>query len=186
MQIILSQDSRQMVIDRAVAVLERGGIVVYPSDTVYGLAVDATNPEAIAKLNKLKNRKLGQRYSFNFGTIGMVKEFCNMTETQESILKNYLPGPYTFIINEEISVRIPKDNIITEIAKAFEKPVTATSANVTGKAPATSTKNLDAKIYLAADLIIEKPDFVASEPSTIVDISTANHKVLREGAFKFP
>jgi len=175
-----------MVIDRAVAILARGGILVYPSDTVYGLAVDATNSSAIDKINKLKNRRDDQKYSFNFSDIEMIKKFSNITPEQEKILRKYLPGPYTFVLTEDVAVRIPRNNIIVDIARAFGKPITATSANVTGKSPAISTKNLDPKIYLASDLIIETPDFKPSSPSTIVDISSPDHKVTRQGAFKFP
>lgn len=186
MQLVLSEESKSMVIDRAVAILARGGILVYPSDTVYGLAVDATNSSAVLKIDKLKNRRADQKYSFNFSDLEMIKKFCNITSDQERILKKYLPGPYTFILTKDIAVRIPKNNIITDIAKVFGKPITATSANITGKSPATSTKNMDAKIYLASDLIIEKTDFEANNPSTIVDISTQDYKVIRQGAFKFP
>jgi len=186
MQIVLSQESKHMVIDRAVAILARGGIIVYPADTVYGLAVDATNSSAIEKIDKLKNRRPDQKYSFNFSDIEMIKKFSEITPEQETILKKYLPGPYTFIVSEDVAVRIPKNSIITDIARAFGKPVTATSANVTGKSPATSTRNLDPKIYLASDLIIETPDFEPSPPSTIVDISSDEQRIVRQGAFKFP
>lgn len=186
MQIILSEENKGNIVSKAVNVLGKGGIVVYPSDTVYGLAVDATNQSAILKLDKLKNRRLDQKFSFNFSDIEMVKKFCDITEIQENILKRYLPGPFTFIISPDVSVRIPKGTIITNIVKVYGKPVTATSANITGKKPATSTKSLDAKIYLAADLIIEDIDFEANEPSTIVDISSNDHKVLRQGVFKYP
>lgn len=186
MQIILSRESEASVVEKAVTVLGKGGIVVYPSDTVYGLAVDATNQSAILNLAKLKNRRVDQKFSFNFSDLDMVKKFCEISDYQEKTVSKYLPGPYTFVINKDISIRIPKDNIITKIVRSFGKPVTATSANITGKSPATSTRNLDAKIYLAADLIIEAPDFVGSAPSTVVDITSEEARVLRQGSFKFP
>lgn len=175
-----------MVIDRAVTILARGGIIVYPSDTVYGLAVDATNSNALEKIDKLKNRRADQKYSYNFSDIEMIKKFSEVTLEQERVLKKYLPGSFTFILSEDVAVRIPRNNIITDIAKAFGKPITATSANITGKSPATSTRNLDPKIYLASDLIIEMPDFKPSSPSTIVDISSPDYKIIRQGTFKFP
>lgn len=185
MQIVLSDQSEHLVIDKSVNALEKGGIVVYPSDTVYGIAVDATSQEAVAKLDKLKNRRADLKYSYNFADIEMIEQYHDLEDYQKEILKKYLPGSFTFILSPNFSVRIVKDNIITKITKAFGKPTTGTSANISGKAPATSIKNLDAKIYLAADILIEKPDFEFHKPSTLVDISTKDFKILREGDLPF-
>jgi len=174
-----------MIVEKAISVLEKGGIIVYPSDTVYGIAVDGTNPGALRRLDKLKHRRSDQKYSYNFASIEMVKKFFQLSEDQEKTLEKYLPGPFTFIISPEISVRIPKDSIITEITSAYGKPTTATSANITGKPPSGSIKTLDAKIYLAADLIIEDPDLEPKKPSTVVDISKVPYKILREGELPF-
>ncbi len=186
MQIILSEDTRRAVIEKAVNALKKGGMVVYPADTVYGIAVDATNAAAIQKLDVLKSRKSGQKYSSNFSDIEMVKEFCEVSKSQEKILNKYLPGPFTFILSENVSVRIPKNSIIVEIVKQFGKPVTATSANISGKPPAISIKSLDAKIYLAADLLIELTDFEPKLPSAVVDISKEPPEVIRQGELHFP
>jgi L-threonylcarbamoyladenylate synthase len=185
-QIILSDSTRKQVVEKAISVLQKGGIVVYPSDTVYGMAVDATNSSAIHKLDQLKGRRLDQKYSYNFSDLKMIEKFCDVSDRQREILKKYLPGAYTFVLSEDNSVRIPKGSIILEIVRAFGKPTTATSANLTGKSPATSIKNLDPKIYLAADLIIEREDFVSSQPSTVVDISQDKPVILRSGGLPFP
>lgn len=185
MQITLDERTKGSIIEKAVNVLSRGGIIVYPSDTVYGIAVDATDAQAVLSLDRLKGRRNDQKYSYNFSDVEMIKKFHEISDDQEKILKKYLPGPYTFILSPDLSVRIPKDCVITEIVKALGKPVTATSANRTGNQPAGSTRTLDAKIYLAADLIIEYPEFEPRKPSTIVDISKTPYKILREGEAKF-
>jgi L-threonylcarbamoyladenylate synthase len=186
MQIILSPDNYKKIIDKAVSVLNSGGMVVYPSDTVYGIAVDGTNSVAIQKLEELKGRHADQKFSYNFSDLGMVKRFTEISAKQEEILKKYLPGRYTFILSDEISVRIPEDSIIVDITKAFGKPTTATSANLTGNPPATRIKGLDVKIYLKADLIIELPEFDPKKPSTVVDISTDEPHIIRQGELPFP
>ena len=186
MLITLSEKSKKIIIERSVAALEKGGIVVYPSDTVYGIAVDATDPEAIKKLDLLKDRKLDQKYSFNFSSLEMIKKFSHLEKFQENIITKYLPGPYTFVISDELSVRVPQNSIITEIVKALGKPVTGTSANVTGKQPATNLKNLDPRIYLAADIIIDDLDFKPQKPSTVVDIRQKEAKTIRLGELPFP
>jgi L-threonylcarbamoyladenylate synthase len=184
-QIVLDEKSKGSIVEKAVAALKKGGIVVYPSDTVYGIAVDATNIQAKSKLDHLKGRRLDQKYSYNFSNIDMIKKYHELSDDQEKILRKYLPGPFTFILSSDISVRIPKNCIITEIAQAYGKPVTATSANRTGEQPAGSTKSLNAKIYLAADLIIEDPLLEPHKPSTLVDISNKPYRVLREGELPF-
>lgn len=185
MQIILTADNYKKILDKAISVLEKGGMVVYPSDTVYGIAVDGTNGEAIKKLEDLKGRRSDQKFSFNFSDIDMIEKYLKPNENQTRILKKYLPGPFTFVLQDDVSVRIPKDSIIVQITKAFGKPTTATSANLTGNNPATSIKALDAKIYLKADLIIEDPTFEPHQPSTVVDIKNDEAKVLREGELPF-
>ena len=186
MQIVLTPENHKKIVDKAISVLEKGGMVVYPSDTVYGIAVDGTNGEAIKKLEDIKGRRSDQKFSFNFSDFDMVKKYLELKEFQEKILKKYLPGPFTFVISDDVSVRIPDDSIIVDITKAFGKPTTATSANLTGGSPATSIKNLHAKIYLKADLIIENPEFEPKPPSTVVDIREEESKVLRRGQLPFP
>lgn len=186
MQIILNEKNFPLILEKSINALKKGGIVVYPSDTVYGIAVDATNINAVKLLDDLKNRRPDQKYSYNFSNIEMVKKYADVNEDIELILKKYLPGPFTFIIEKDISVRIPKKSIITEICKHYGKPLTATSANKTGHKPATSIKNLDAKIYLKADVIIEDPGFTAKTTSTIVDLTVNPPKLIREGELPFP
>jgi L-threonylcarbamoyladenylate synthase len=186
MQIILNEENHKKVVDKAIDVLSKGGMVVYPSDTVYGIAVDGTSGEAIHHLEELKGRRPDQKFSFNFSDMDMVNKYLTLPEKQKKILQNYLPGPYTFVIADDVSIRIPTESIIVDITRAFGKPTTATSANLTGGSPATSIKNLHAKIYLKAELLIEKPDFVPQKPSTVVDLRGDEPKVLRKGELPFP
>lgn len=181
MQITLNEQNKGLVINKAVASLEKGGIIVYPSDTVYGIAVDALNQTAVQAITELKGRRPDQKFSYNFSNIEMIEKFVEINEKQKEILKKYLPGPFTFIIKDEVAVRIPKNSIITAITEAYGKPTTATSANLTGMPTITSIKSLDAKIYLAADLIIEDIEFNGAKPSTVVDLRSEPFRVIRQG-----
>lgn len=184
-QITLNEQNKGIIVNKAVAALEKGGIVVYPSDTVYGIAVDAMNQGAIDRVIDLKGRRPDQRFSYNFSDIYMIEKYLEISDEQREILKKYLPGAFTFIVREDVSVRIPKNSIITDITRAYGKPTTATSANLTGMPNITSIKSLDVKIYLAADLIIEDVDFVGAQPSTVVDITSKPYKILRQGELPF-
>jgi L-threonylcarbamoyladenylate synthase len=185
MQIVLNTQNKPKIIEKAINILSKGGIIVYPSDTVYGLAADATNPVAVDKIEKLKGSGPEKKFSSNFSAIRMIEDYHNLTDEEKAILEKYLPGPFTFILEDELSVRIPKNSIITEIIGHYGKPTTATSANLTGEQPVDSIKTLNARIYLAADLIIEDPGFVASAPSTLVDLRSKPYKTLRQGKLPF-
>ena len=185
MQITLTEQNKGLIVNKAVTALERGGIIVYPSDTVYGIAVDALNKTAVEGLVELKGRRADQKFSYNFADIDMIEQFVEIDEKQKKILKKYFPGPFTFIVKDNVSVRVPKNSIITNITEAFGKPTTATSANLTGMPTITSIRSLDAKIYLAADLIIEDVNFEGAKPSTIVDLTKEPYKIIRQGELPF-
>jgi len=185
MQIILSPQNKPKIIEKALEILAKGGLVVYPSDTVYGLAADATNPLAVDKIEKIKGRGPDKKFSWNFSDIEMIKKYHELSDKQLQVLEKYLPGPFTFILEDNLSVRIPQNSIITEITGHYGRPTTATSANLTGEQPVDSIKTLNAKIYLAADLIIEDPEFSGDLPSTLVDLRGEPYKVLRQGNLPF-
>ncbi len=185
MQIVLNTQNKPKIIEKSMDILAKGGIIVYPSDTVYGIAADATNPLAVEKVENIKSRGSEKKFSSNFSDIQMIEKYHDLTDDERRILEKYLPGPFTFILEDDLSVRIPKDSIITEITGHYGKPTTATSANITGEQPVDSIRTLNVKIYLAADLIIENPDFVASAPSTLVDLRSKPYKVLRQGSLPF-
>jgi len=192
MQIILSEDTRRAVIEKAVNALKKGGMVVYPADTVYGIAVDATNAAAIQKLDVLKSRKSGQKYSSNFSDIEMVKEFCEVSKSQEKILNKYLPGPFTFILERKTSnsvarevalrsnsvgVRIPNCKF-TEIVRRAKIPFVTTSVNISGKKYATSIKDIEREIFDRVDIIIEN-GVLNRRPSILLDYRESIPKIIK-------
>lgn len=175
-------------LDKILAVLQSGGVIALPTDTTYGLAADATNHIAVKKVFDIKGRSPEKQLSWFFAGLEMVKNYCQLTHSQLSIINSYLPGPYTFIVPSKkpratIAVRITAHPITQKIVGAFDKPLTATSANLSGQ-PAARTvdevKNLD------ADLIVDGGTLPKSLPSTVVDLTQNPPKILRQGAGQFP
>ena len=134
------------VVITALEVLKNGGLIIAPSDTVYGLLVDATNEKAVEKLIQFKDRPAGKAISVFVNNFPMMKTYIHMGPKEESILKELLPGPFTVILkskrktsrlleseNGTLGVRIPNYPFINRLLQEYKKPVTATSANLAGR-----------------------------------------------------
>lgn len=181
----LNKINRKKIIAKAVRVLENGGIIMYASDTSYGLAVDYSNKTAIQSLDMLKKRDK-PFYSINFSNFDQISEFYALKDFQADVLYRYLPGEFTFVImSNKPACRVPKGSIITDIVEKLGRPVTATSANHTGDVPAFQVSDLDPEFIKKIDLVIDESKLAETLPSTIIDISKEKPRVLRQGKAKF-
>lgn len=185
-------------IDKILQVLRNGGLVIAPSDTVYGLLVDATNELAVKKLIQFKNRPPGKAISVFVNDFSMMKKYVEVTSKQESTLKELLPGPFTVILQSKnkvskllesekgtLGVRIPQYQLINKLIDEFGKPVTATSANMSGKSPHYQLDTFFSKLpkskKLLIDLVIDAGKLPHNKPSTVIDLTSSTIKTLRQG-----
>jgi len=172
--------------------LKKGEIVVYPTDTIYGLGADIFNEEAVKKVYEVKNRPLSMPLSISLSSIDEIGEYAIMNEMAEKVANSFMPGPITIILkkrecvpdivaSDKIGIRVPDCEIAREIAGNIK--ITATSANVHGgKEPCTveeAKKQLGEKVALYID-----GGRLPGIPSTIVDLSEGKIKILREGEIK--
>lgn len=181
--------------------LKKGGLVVYPTETVYGAGVDATNQKAVAKLLEYKARPAGKPLSIAVADKKMASEYVEVNKTAENIYANFLPGPITVVstgrhrvadgVESEkgtLGVRIPDYELIREVVKNLGKPVTATSANASYKKRpyriADILDNLSEKQKNLIDLIVDVGELPRNEPSTVVDTTLDDAVVLRQGDFR--
>ena len=205
MQIIkLSKTNQQEIILKAIAVLKKDGIIIYPTETCYGVGVDATNSEAVKKLLTYKERPTGKAISVAVSDEQMAQKYVKVNETARNLYKNFLPGPITVISNIKrsqkiatgiaaedgsLGIRIPDYSLMVRIIKQFGKPITATSANMSGrKTPykiADILNNIPEKKKGLIDLIIDAGELPHNPPSTVVDTRLNDEKVLREGSILF-
>ena len=175
-------------IDRAVQVLNHDGLVVYPTETVYGLGADALSDEAIRSVYDSKHRPLSQPVSIAVADIEMLSAVCRLTPLAEEFIERFLPGPYTILVEARpllpaqlhcgtglIGIRLPVHPIATELLKRFDAPITATSANTHG-APDPATIN---DVHCYRDFTIDGGR-LPGIPSTVVDL--VNRTILRPGA----
>lgn len=192
------------LIKETLYVLSQGGLVIFPSDTVYGLLVDAANEKAVEKLIKFKNRPPGKPISVFVSDFKMMKKYVEVNNKQEELLKQLLPGPFTVILKschnegtnlglsnkllserKTLGTRIPDYQSISELVSQLGRPITATSANLSGRSPHYSIKTLLSELPAGKkeliDLIIDAGKLPRNKPSTIIDLTTPEIRILRQG-----
>lgn len=186
---------------KALNVLQQGGLIIFPSDTVYGLLADATNEKAVEKLIAFKNRPAGKPISV-FTTVKMIEDLVEIDNKQRETLDALFPGPFTVILKSKhqvsrllesekgtLGVRIPDYQPINRLMDKFGRPLTATSANISGYASHHSIesllKQLPEKKKRLVDLIVDAGKLPRNKPSTIVDLTTPTIRIIRQGDFKF-
>jgi L-threonylcarbamoyladenylate synthase len=188
-------------INEAVEILKEGGLVIYPTETVYGIGADATNHKAIEKLNNYKKRPLGKPYSIAVTDSLMAEKFAVLNKTAKNLYKQFLPGPLTVVstgkhnlakgVESEfgtLGIRIPNYKLVLNIVNNFGKPITATSANASyKKRPYKITdilENISEKQKRLIDLVIDAGTLPPNEPSTVIDTTLDDPVVLRQGNIK--
>ena len=177
------------IIEESRKVIENKGVIIYPTDTVYGIGGDATEMGVVQKIREIKGLEKTKPLSVIMSDLKMIKEYCEVESNEEFTLKKYLPGPYTFILKLHrpipvtsdltIGVRIPEHNFSHQLSEAVGKPIISTSANITGEEPPKSFEELDKSILEQADIAIDGGFTRYSGPSDVVDL--VNKKVIRKG-----
>jgi len=198
MEIINIKNNHQKVLEETAKVILAGGLVVFPSDTVYILAVDPTNESVVKKLLKFKNRWTGKAISVAVANKKMAMEYVDLTNNEQIIYSNLLPGPFTIISrgkhkmalgieaeNGTLGIRIPDNKYILDLVKLLNKPITATSANLSGRTPnysiASFLRPLSNKKRDMIDLIVDAGKLPRNKPSTVIDATEGEIKILRRG-----
>jgi len=175
-------------IDTAVRVLSRDGLIVYPTETVYGLGVDALSEDAVLKVYVVKNRPLSRPISIAVSDMDMLGAVAVVDEAARAFIERFLPGPVTVILPAKsclpeiitggtglVGIRWPAHEIALAIIARLDSPITATSANVSGEIPPTRPED----VYIHSDYLVDGGELPGT-PSTVVDLTTL--RILRKGA----
>ncbi len=197
-KINLSADWRNpKIISKVITVIQRNGSVVYPTDTVYGLGVNALRVHCLERLFKLKQRPETKPVPVMVRDIAMAKELAFVDRKIEKVLAAVWPGPVTVILEKRdivpdfltagkktIGLRIADCRLTRTLMANLEEPITATSANFSGQPPLSSAaevvKIFD-KAYPRPDLILDAGQLPARSPATLLDLTSSQPKVLRVG-----
>ena len=185
---------QQRLIDMACRTLEEGGIIIYPTDTVYAYGCDIRNPQAIEKVYRIKKIDKKKPLSFVFPDISTISEYAkNVSNEAFKIMKKAFPGPYTFIFNatklvpnilssnqKTVGVRVPDDKIAIALVKTLGRPILSASVNNIEGEYVVNPEELE-KVYKNEVSTIIDVGPVISTPSTVIDFSGQRPEVIREG-----
>jgi tRNA threonylcarbamoyl adenosine modification protein (Sua5/YciO/YrdC/YwlC family) len=191
-------NSREQI-KKIVTVIQKGGIVIFPTETVYALACSVNSEDAIERIKKIKIRDNNKPLSLLCKDIEQVSHFANIA-SHKDLIKKYSPGAVTYIVNyisgikyfklispmsNTVGIRIPDHSISQQILQDLDEPIIATSVNLSGQPAAISIKDIDKEILSKIDYIIEDDNSLSGIASTIIDLTGKKLSILRQGLVKF-
>lgn len=196
MLIKITADNFNKVLKKAVDILNKGGIVAYPTETFYGLGARFDNENALKKLYELKKRHEEKPMPLIIGSKEMLSIIAvSVNDTAAALMDKFWPGPLTLLLRAKknlskyltaktgrVAVRIPGESIAFYLAKETGFPITATSANISGTPPAEDAGTVIKYFGDKIEMIIDGGKTHGGLPSTIIDVTTGDVKIVREGA----
>ncbi|MFQ5633412.1 MAG: L-threonylcarbamoyladenylate synthase [bacterium] len=183
----------------AVVALKKGGIIAYPTETVYGLGASIFHQKAIQKIFGIKRRDPHKPISAMISSLEIVDGLCTeIPEYARTLMDLYWPGPLTLVLKasqnmprymtcseRKIGLRFPDHPITRALMVHHQQPITSTSANMTGSEPPITATELDVKIQSQIDMIVDAGPCTIKIPSTVIDCAPDGPKLLRQGSITF-
>ena len=193
---IFPENPNPKALKKVIEVLKKGGLIIYPTDTVYGLGCDITNIKALEKIAKLKGLKLERsNFSFICNDLSNLSDYVTQIDTPTfKLLKRTLPGPYTFILpgastlphpfkkRKTVGIRIPDNSIVLEIVKMLGNPIVSTSIRDDDELLeyTTDPELIYEKWNSKVDLVIDG-GYGDNQPSTVLEVNGSEITIVREG-----
>lgn len=179
----------------AVDVLRSGGIVAYPTDTLYGLAVDPRAEDAVERLFGIKARMRGHAVPLIAADLQQAEAAASFSESARRLAEAFWPGPLSIVLpaapeicagvvaaDGTVAIRVPASPVAVSLAQGFGFAITATSANLTGKPPTASAAVVHSTLGSRVDFLLDAEDAPGGLPSTIVALDAEVPRLVREGA----
>ena len=186
-------DPQGRLIQQAVEVLQRGGVIAYPTDTTYGIGCDIRAPKAIERIYRLKSKSRKDTLSFICADLSHIDEHAVVSNSGYRLMKRLLPGPYTFVLKatkmppkvlqtkqKTVGIRVPDHAIPLALVQALGGPIVSTTANISGEPPMGHPEDINDVLGHGIDLIIDGGP-VDGELSTVVAVEDDELVVLRPG-----
>ena len=180
-------------INKAVEILRSGGLVVYPTDTIYGLGCDLHNKKALEKIFRIKGMVEKSPLSFISPDLSEVSRYAKVSNQAYRVMNKCLPGPFTFILpamkevnrymlykRKQIGIRVPGSNICQMLAQELGNPLVSTSVPLWREKVLNSGEIIHDYFGKEIDLVLDIGTMI-SEPSTIVDLTEDEFKITRQG-----
>lgn len=180
-------------IDKAVKVLNDGGLIIYPTDTVYGLGCDLLNRRSVERIYQIKGVSKKARLSFICPDLKDIAKYAHVSNPAYKIMRRLLPGPYTFILEatravpkiltekrSTVGIRVPDHAVCRDLVRAFGRPIISTSAALAEGRYLTDPEEIAEVFAHLVDLFLDC-DTGGSEPSTVIDLTQDEPIVVRKG-----
>lgn len=191
---INSQNPQMRLIRRVVEVLQNGGVIAYPTDTVYGFGCSLYNKKAIERIYQIKRSEKNRPFSFICADLKDISLYSRVSNYGYKTMKRLLPGPYTFILEgtklvpkimlnpkrKTAGIRVPNHPIALALVQELGHPIISTSATLPGGGILYDPADIDQKWGKLLDLIIDG-GILVSEPSSVIDLTEDIPKIIRQG-----
>ena len=190
---INSQNPQMRLIRKAVDILRQGGIIIYPTDTVYGLGCDLSNKKGIERIYELKRRNRKQPLSFICSDLKHISQYAKVTDYAYKTMKRLLPGPYTFILEASrlvpkiilpkrstTGIRVPDNQICLDLIKELGQPIISTSVKTEDGEDLGTPYEIEERFGRMVDLIIDG-GIIIPEPSSVISLVDDNIEIIRNG-----
>ncbi len=185
------------ILERAARLISRSEVIVCPTDTGYAFSADALDPRAVAKVFHLKGRVFSNPIHIAVSSISEVEKHAHLTEAARYLASRYLPGGLTLVLKKKesvpamlvagldsVGIRVPDNKIILKLAEMTGHPLTATSANISGRPGTYSIEEVIAQLgdnLTQVALVLDQGPLKTRELSTIVDLSVSPPQLIRQG-----
>ena len=184
---------KKLNLSKAIAALRNGQVIVYPTDTLYGLGADIFNNEAVKKVFKIKKRKKTNPLPVAVANIKELEKIAFVDEKSRCLIKTFLPGKLTIVLKkknnvsnlvtgglDKVAIRIPNNKIALDLLSKFG-PITATSANIHGKKPPVNINHIRMQFKDSDIAVYIDNGKLDGKPTTIVDMTKKPFKIIRKG-----
>ncbi|PLY04855.1 MAG: threonylcarbamoyl-AMP synthase [Desulfuromonas sp.] len=194
MLVSINQQTPQLRhIHRVVDCLKQGGVIAYPTDTIYGIGCDIFNRKGVRKIYQIKQRDPRKPFSFICADLSDVSNYAQVSNFAYKIMRRHLPGPFTFVLEatravpdllttrqKTVGIRIPDNPIALSIVKELGHPLVTTSANVTGDDVMNDPMDIDEQLGRSLDMVVDG-GIMSGDPSTVISLIDDRAELLREG-----
>ena len=191
---INAENPQPRLINRVTECLRQGGVIIYPTDTTYGIGCDIFNRKGVKKIFQIKQRDARKPFSFICFDLAEISNYAQVSNFAFKIMKRHLPGPYTFVLEatkivpdslstkqKTVGVRIPNNPICQAIVRELGHPLVTTSANISGEETPQDPMAIEEKMGRMVDMVIDG-GIAMSEASTVISLLNDEIEILRQGS----
>ena len=184
---------QQRLVSQIVATLRTGGVIAYPTDTTYGLGCSIFNKKGVERIYQIKQRDRRKPFSFICSSLSEVSKYAQVSNYAFRVIKKYLPGPYTFVMDatntvpdllttrqKTVGIRMPDNRICAAIAAALGDPIVTTSANLSGEEPIGDPRQIFNALRKQLDLVVDG-GLLTTDVSTVISLVDDRPLLLRKG-----